>query len=154
MINVVRSISYGVFAGGILALTIIAPQQIGALAEEPVDAVVASIDKLFPEPVDPKLFRKYAITLDDSVSTEVLRTQVVTKIGHGRVSDVTVVTTPSGTYSTDGMLSPHVRYPGIEKTLKSRTHDTWSFSPDGTDGGRWISYADGSFIYISYSSRG
>ena len=65
-----------------------------------------------------------------------------------------VVTTPSGTYSTDGMLSPHVRYPGIEKTLKSRTHDTWSFSPDGTDGGRWISYADGSFIYISYSSRG
>ena len=56
MINVVRSISYGVFAGGILALTIIAPQQIGALAEEPVDAVVASIDKLFPEPVDPKLF--------------------------------------------------------------------------------------------------
>ena len=145
MINVVRSISYGVFAGGILALTIIAPQQIGALAEEPVDAVVASIDKLFPEPVDPKLFRKYAITLDDSVSTEVLRTQVVTKIGHGRVSDVTVVTTPSGTYSTDGMLSPNVRYPGIEKRLK-RWPEDFLFA----DGGKWMSYADGSFIYLVF----
>ena len=149
MLNVVRAISYGVFAGGILALTIIAPKQIAAIAQEPVDAVVASIDKLFPEPVDPKLFRKYAITLDDSVSTEVLRTQVVTKIGHGRVSDVTVVTTPSGTYSSDGMLSPNVRYPGIEKRLRSGPEDFYF-----AEGGKWMSYADGSFIYISYSSRG
>ncbi len=151
--NIVRSITYGVFAGGILALTIIAPQQIGAIAEEPVEAAVATIDKLFPEPVDPKLFRKYAITFDDSISTDVQRTQVVRKIGHGHVSDVTIVTTPSGTYSTDGMLSPHVRYPGIDKSLRRRTHDHWSFSPGGNDGGRWISYADGSFIYISYRTR-
>lgn len=153
MSNIVRSVVYGVFAGGILALSIIAPQQIGAIAEEPVNVAVATIDKLFPEPVDPSMFRKYSITFDDSVSTDVQHTQMVRKIGHGRMSVVTIVTTPSGTYSTDGILSPHVRYPGIDKSLKRRSHDHWSLAPSGNDGGRWVSYADGSFIYLSYRSR-
>ena len=145
MINVVRSISFGVFAGSVLALTIIAPQQIGAIAQEPVDAAIASIDKLFPEPVDLRKFRKYEFTLDDSVSTDVQRTQVVTKIGHGRKSQVTIVTTPSGTYSSDGILSPNVRYPGIEKRLRSWPEDFYF-----ADGGKWMSYADGSFIYLVF----
>lgn len=145
MLNVVRSISFGVFAGSVLALTIIAPQQIGAIAQEPVDAAIASIDKLFPEPVDLRKFRKYEFTLDESVSTDVQRTQVVTKIGHGRKSQVTIVTTPSGTYSTDGMLSPNVRYPGIEKRLRNWPEDFYF-----ADGGKWMSYADGSFIYLVF----
>jgi hypothetical protein len=145
MLNVVRAISYGVFAGGILALTIIAPKQIGAIAQEPVDQAIATIDKLFPEPVDLSKFHKYKFTFDDSVSTDVQRTQVVTKIGHGRKSQVTIVTTPSGTYSTDGMLSPNVRYPGIEKRLKPWPEDFYL-----AEGGKWMSYADGSFIYLVF----
>jgi hypothetical protein len=153
MSSIVRSVVYGVFAGGILALSIVAPQQIGAIAEEPVNVAVATIDKLFPEPVDPRMFRKYSIIFDDSISTDVQRTQTVRKIGHGRMSEVTIVTTPSGTYSTDGILSPHVRYPGIDKSLKRRSHDYWTFAPGGNDGGRWVSYTDGSFIYLSYRTR-
>ena len=145
MINAVRSISYAVFAGGILALTILAPQQIAAIAEEPVEMALATIDKLFPAPVDPRLFRHYEFTIDESVSTDVQRTQVVKKIGHGITSRVTIVTTPSGTYSTDGMLSPYVRYPGIEKRLR-----TWPDDFYLADGGRWMSYADGSFIYLVF----
>lgn len=145
MLNAVRAISYGVFAGGILALTIVAPKQIGAIAQEPVDAAIASVEELFSDPVDLRKFRKYDFTFDESVSADVQRTQVVTKIGHGRKSQVTIVTTPSGTYSTDGMLSPHVRYPGIEKRLKR-----WPEDLAYSDGGEWTSYADGSFIYFAF----
>ena len=145
MLNVIRAISYGVFAGGILALTIIAPKQIAAIAQEPVDQAIATIDKLFPDPVDLRKFRRYDFTFDESVSSDVQRTQVVTKIGHGLKSQVTIVTTPSGTYSTDGMLSPNVRYPGIEKRVKSWPEDFYF-----ADGGKWMSYADGSFIYLVF----
>ena len=145
MLNVVRTITYGVFAGSILAMTIVAPAQMGALAEEPVKAAVTAIGDLFPPSVNPKMFRKYNITFDDSISTDVQRTQVVKKIGHGRTSEVTIVTTPSGTYSTDGMLSPNVRYPGIEKRVKSWPEDFYF-----ADGGKWMSYADGSFIYLVF----
>ena len=37
----------------------------------------------------------------------------IKKIGYGEVSYVTVSTTPSGTYSSDSLASPYVRYPGI-----------------------------------------
>ena len=149
MLNVVRSITYGVFAGGVLSLTIIAPAQMGALAEEPVKAAMTTIGDLFPPSVNPKMFRKYNITFGDSVSTDVQRTQVVKKIGHGRMSEVTIVTTPSGTYSTDGILSPNVRYPGIEKSAKGwGGSNFWSSSTSG--GGHWIIYSSGSFTYFSY----
>ena len=145
MLNAIRAVSYGVFGGSVFALTILAPQQIAAIAEEPVKAAAATIDQLFPDPIDPRMFRHYDITLDDSVSTDVQRTQVVKKIGHGRTSQVTIVTTPSGTYSTDGILSPHVRYPGIEKSLR-----IWPDDYIYAEGGRWMSYADGSFIYLVF----
>src|SRR5688500_16736703 len=112
MVDPVRVFAYSAFFGSIVALSIVAPAQMGAVAEEPVKAAAAAIDSLFPDSVDPKMFRKYKITFDESISTEVQRTQVVKKIGYGRTSEVTIVTTPSGTYSTDGLLSPHVQYPG------------------------------------------
>jgi hypothetical protein len=81
----------------------------------------------------------------------VKRTQVVKKIAHGRTSSVTVVTTPSGTYSTDGLLSPHVQYPGIEKKLKGwASGGSHYYSSRSYSGGRWTSFSNGSFTYFSY----
>lgn len=60
------------------------------------------------------------IRYDDSVSLEPLSSGRVTKIGYGRQSDVNVVTTSTGTYSTDGLKSAHVQYPGI--TVHERSH--------------------------------
>ncbi|MCB1516412.1 MAG: hypothetical protein KDJ19_02175 [Hyphomicrobiaceae bacterium] len=55
----------------------------------------------------------YDITVDDSVSTEVISHSQIRKIGYGHEKQVTVATTPSGTYSTDALFNPHVLYPGI-----------------------------------------
>ncbi|MEO7220947.1 MAG: hypothetical protein ABIY37_00595 [Devosia sp.] len=149
MVDPVRVLAYGSFFGSMMAWSLVAPDQMSAVAEEPVRAVAATVEGLFPDTVDPKMFRKYKITFDDSISTEVQRTQVVKKIGHGRTSQVTIVTTPSGTYSTDGLLSPHVQYPGIEKELKGWGNRFW-FSSRSYGGGRWTSFSTGSFTYYSY----
>lgn len=48
------------------------------------------------------------------VATDPISTSSVKKIEAGRVSYVAVSTTATGTYSTDGLTSPHVLYPGID----------------------------------------
>lgn len=58
----------------------------------------------------------YAIGTLPGVSLEPESSATVRKIGYGRTSFVTVSTTSSGTYSTDGLASPYVRYPGIIST--------------------------------------
>lgn len=55
----------------------------------------------------------YDVTVDDSVSTEVISSGQIRKIEYGHETAVTVVTTPSGTYSTDALFDPHVIYRGI-----------------------------------------
>ena len=57
--------------------------------------------------------RYFAIGTEPSVSLEPLSSATVRKIGYGWTTFVNVVTTSSGTYSTDGLISPHVRYPGV-----------------------------------------
>ena len=92
--------------------------------------------------------RKYRINYDASVSTEPLSTATIKKIEGGSVSYVQIATTATGTYSSDGLTSPHVQYPGIdvEPVRKSRFFfSSWS-------GGTWTSfatYAGNSFIRIS-----
>jgi hypothetical protein len=58
--------------------------------------------------------REYRVHYEDWVATEPLSSASVKKIEAGRVSFVTITTTETGTYSTDGLTSPHVQYPGIE----------------------------------------
>ncbi|WP_127144706.1 hypothetical protein [Pelagibacterium montanilacus] len=55
----------------------------------------------------------YEITHEDWVSLEPESASVVTKIGFGRARTVNVAVTPTGTYSSDAMVSRHVLYPGI-----------------------------------------
>jgi len=56
----------------------------------------------------------FSVTMEPTVSTEALETTTIRKIEFGRTSMVKITTTTSGTYSTDGFSSPHIRYPGIQ----------------------------------------
>jgi len=57
--------------------------------------------------------RNYEVNYGDNVSTQILSSRVVRKIEFGKETFVSVVTTPSGVYSTDGLASVNVLYPGI-----------------------------------------
>ncbi len=56
------------------------------------------------------------ISINENIGGPVQSTATVTKIAYGNVSHVRVYSTATGAYSTDGLLSPHVQYPGIEVT--------------------------------------
>jgi len=55
--------------------------------------------------IDKKL---YSITVDDYVDTNPITSAVVKKISAGRVFEVNIATTTTGTYSTDSLQSKHV----------------------------------------------
>ena len=154
MTDYVRMIVIGGTIGTFAAACLIAPGLVAAVAEEPVAAVASTIEDLFPS-IDPKAFRKYNIVLGEGVSTDVTRTQTVKKIGYGYTSTVKIVTTPSGTYSSDAIVSPHVLYPGIEvmpkRSWSNRFGHPVSRSAQGTR--HWTSFSRGSIIYYSYSDE-
>jgi hypothetical protein len=106
----------GLLAAGMLALPSLLPS---ALAdEEPAKTLLSSMDELWPPRFDTDNLVKYDFTIEPSVSTDVVKTRTVRKIGYGRTEFVEIYTTPTGTYSSDGLASPHIRYPGIHKELK------------------------------------
>jgi hypothetical protein len=55
----------------------------------------------------------YAVETEPGVSLAPITEISVKKIGYGRISFVNVATTSSGVYSSEGLFSPHFRYPGI-----------------------------------------
>ncbi|GHA30259.1 hypothetical protein GCM10007989_27470 [Devosia pacifica] len=97
-------------AGGLLALgslliqPVIFAQEDGrdrANTIDPIDLIIADD-------------RAYLVHREPWVDETVQKREVVRKIGYGRSSYVTIDTTSTGTYSTDGLVSSHVQYPGIE----------------------------------------
>lgn len=91
--------------------------------------------------------RRYQVQTEDWVSQDASSSQMVKKVEGGRVSYVTIATTPTGTYSSDGMFSRNVQYPGI--AVDEAPHRTGSFSYWG--GNRWFSFssrAARSFLYL------
>ena len=103
----------GALAAGFLALPSVLPP---ALAdEEPVRSLLMSADELFREPLDGDDFVKPDWTVEPWVSTEVISRSSVKKVGYGQTSFVAISRTASGTYSSDGLASPHIHYPGIVK---------------------------------------
>jgi hypothetical protein len=134
---------------GALASPQIFPQ---AFADEPQSLALDTAKDIFPPAFDPDRLKKFDVTYADSVSTKPLRTEYVSKIGFGHRTQVAVVTTATGTYSSDGLASPNVRYPGIDVTPK-HSRDGYAYSsftsPYGT--GTWTSYSSGSFTYYTYS---
>jgi hypothetical protein len=77
----------------------------------------------------------------------VLRQSTVKKIGYGTTEFVHILETPSGTYSTDGLTSPNVEYPGVIKHRK-RGRIGLAYWSDG----HWVlrkSMTAGSFVTIT-----
>lgn len=66
--------------------------------------------------------REFEVRYSDAVSLEPLSTASVRKIGYGYERVINIANTSTGTYSTDGMVSPHVQYPGVnvEEIFKPR----------------------------------
>lgn len=99
--------------------------------------------------------RTYLVDYADWVSTDPLSTARVKKIEAGRVSYVDITTTATGTYSTDGLTSPHVNYPGIEvqeiDATGTRTGNRFAYwSANG-----WVGFKGrGANSFISYTSTG
>jgi hypothetical protein len=55
----------------------------------------------------------YAIAHAPGISMDPTSSVTVRKVGYGQTSFVTINTTSTGVYSSDGLHSPNVRYPGI-----------------------------------------
>ena len=53
-----------------------------------------------------------------TVSQDVLTSGTIRKIGYGRIEEVNIVVTSTGTYSSDALGTTHVLYPGIETKRK------------------------------------
>ncbi|MCP8885015.1 hypothetical protein NIM87_16010 [Devosia sp. XJ19-1] len=69
--------------------------------------------------------RDYEVDYADWVSTDPLSSATVKKIEGGRVSYVSISTTATGTYSTDGLTSKHVLYPGVDVTEVAPNRANW-----------------------------
>lgn len=79
--------------------------------------------------------RQYEIAYADQVSLEPISSSIVRKVGYGHVREVNIATTSSGTYSSDGLVSPHVLYPGIEVNRvydEPRHYHGYSLWPQGS----------------------
>ena len=88
------------------------------------------------------------VRYEDWVSTDPLDTQVIKKIEAGRVSYVTIKRTSTGTYSSDGIDSAHVQYPGVIEPDNPRN----SFSFSSWNNGQWTrlkTYSGNSYVSIS-----
>ena len=125
----------GFAAAGMLALPSILPPAYAD--DEPVRTMLKTGDEIFPEPLVASDFVKPdQFVTEPWVSTDVIETRTVRKIGYGRTTFVDITTTQTGTYSTDGLASPHFRYPGIH------TNPAWEASHITVvalwDGNGWV----------------
>jgi len=135
---------------GALAAPKFMPQ---AFADEPQSHLLDTANEIFAPKFDPKSLQKFDIALDDSVSSEVSHRELISKIAGGHKSIVSVVTTPTGTYSSDALVSPNVQYPGIDVTPKDDGHhhrDRFVYGSATTPWGTqtWSSVTVGSFTYF------
>jgi hypothetical protein len=106
----------GLFVAGALALPSALPA--AAANEEPAKTLLKTADELMPEKLVASMFVKPEWTVEPWVSEEVQSETTIKKIGYGRTTYVSIVTTPTGTYSSDGLASPHIKYPGIVSNSK------------------------------------
>ena len=152
MASTMRIIAIGGAAGTLIAGSLVGLMFLqNAAAEEPAKAAAASFSDLFPRPpaFDPRTLRKFDIVVGPGVSTDVQRSVTISKIEYGHRSFVTIVTTPSGTYSSDGLASAYVKYPGIDvDPVWADSHD-W-LRPIAQVPEAWTSTTSGSITYFTY----
>lgn len=116
----IKPVLLGGTVGTLLVLLISAAGVMaGASAtEQPIARVIkAASDTLFPPAVGDLLKLgddEFIVRTAPEVSLTPTASSTVRKIGYGRSRMVTISTTTSGVYSSDGLRSPHFRYPGID----------------------------------------
>ncbi len=95
--------------------------------------------------------RSFAVTFNPTVSSEVLSSAVVQKIAFGKESWVSIATTSSGTYSTDGLASRNVLYPGVSVSQLSEKGSSGALSGNSFRIGPGASFCRqaGSFTYCN-----
>lgn len=104
-----------VAVGGVLLPSIL---QTTMASETPLANVLQPLAHPLPgTTLDNNLFKVdgdyYDVATEPGVSLTPESTTVVRKIGYGQTSFVNIYHTSSGTYSTDGLTSPNIRYPGV-----------------------------------------
>ncbi|WP_417580147.1 hypothetical protein [Pelagibacterium sp.] len=138
----------GIFGAGLASTSTARADGLVSSAPPPLSTLVKFSD------------RQYEIAYAESVSLEPIASAIVRKVGFGHVWDVNIATTSSGTYSSDGLVSPHVLYPGIsvnrvrEEHRHSHEHSPW---PEGSSfmilsAGR--NPANGNLVFNSVSDNG
>jgi hypothetical protein len=136
----------GLVVAGSLALTSLLPPAIAD--EQPFRTLLSTGEELLPDGPLPTFFKPHW-TIEPSVNTDIVKQQTIRKIGYGRTEFVDIVTTPTGTYSSDAITSPYVRYPGIHDTR--RRADGFLAIWDGAD---WIHFdADGGHSIVVIITR-
>jgi hypothetical protein len=156
MVDKVRVIAIGGTIGALVAGSIAAPALVQhAFAEEPAKVAAASFSDLFPHPpaFDPRTLRKFDIVVGPGVATDVQHSETISKIEYGHRSYVTIVTTASGTYSSDALASANVKYPGIDVDPVWGSQHGWA-PPAELVPEAWTSVTSGSITYFSYGPVG
>jgi len=132
-----------------------------AADEAPTTAAPAAPLPVFGPPFDPASLARWTYALEPQVSTTPLRHSTVRKIGYGTTQFVEVVETASGTYSSDGLTSSHIAYPGVHKRRQARSEwglagaiDAGSFvTVTRFDGGQLVMTADATCVVTASGVR-
>jgi hypothetical protein len=141
-----RALMLGGFIGLGAAVLMAVPDLLPpALADDqPMKTLLQSANELWPPAFNPDRLVKWDYYVQPGISIEPITEQTVRKIGYGRSTFVTVMETESGVYSTDGLASPNIQYPGIVKEPKAAPSPMLWLWGDG----RWASasaFSAGSF---------
>lgn len=141
-----------VMAGGAIALgaalMLALPELLppAVAQEEPVRTLLSTPNEIWPPTFDPSQLMKWDYYVEPGVSIEPVAESTVRKIAYGRTTYVRVMETESGVYSTDGLASPHIQYPGIVKERKPTEPGVWYWN-----GRQWVAavpFSAGSFASI------
>lgn len=99
----------------------------------------------------------YTVTADETVSLRPISRTKVTKIAAGRVTEVDIITTSTGTYSSDVLKSAHIHYPGITVTRDYPVRRGWGIASYWQTGLGWLQVPlgdTGSFALLTATSSG
>lgn len=123
--------------GAVLLLSLPSTLPRAVAQEEPVKTLLSTPNEIWPPAFDPDRLMRWSYYVQPGVSVEPIRETVVRKIGYGRTSYVNVMETATGVYSTDGLASPHIQYPGIVKERQASPNaGLWYWS-----GRKWVAGA-------------
>jgi hypothetical protein len=151
----IKSIGTIVATGGIGAVAALGLSLAGILpavnAEEnstvsAAEALMSPARTLFPQPFDVDGLVRWNFEVDPGVSLEPIRQSAVKKISFGRVKHVNIVETDTGVYSSDAIVDPHVKYPGITVTPRRQAQIVLQWNGYG-----WLTLSPvgaGSFVTV------